>query len=128
MKENEMKSKGTILVVDDEELVRDIASALLSTLGYTVIVADDGEQALKIYQERQNEIDVVFLDITMPKMDGKKTQQRLKQINPQVKTVISSGYDIDINKGIYKDLGFADFISKPYSIHKLSKVIENLIK
>jgi len=93
---NDPKLKGseTILLVDDEERIRNLGVALLSQCGYTVLTAANGIEALTVYQARGKEIDLVILDLIMPEMDGHKCIQKLKSINPEINVIMSSGYSV----------------------------------
>ncbi len=106
---------GTVLIVDDEETIREVAAIMLEDMGFTTLTAEDGEDAVKIYLQHQCEISCVLMDMTMPKMDGKKCFSELRKINPNVLVILSSGYtEQDATPDfIGKDL--AGFIQKPYT-------------
>ncbi len=111
---------GTVLVVDDEPMVLAFAEQGLGRLGYTVLTAENGRQACEIYASRPHEIDCVLLDIVMPEISGLETYQRLREINPQVRVILSSGYSVEKVARQALDMGAADFIGKPYSLETLS--------
>lgn len=113
---------GTVLLVDDEEAIRDIGSEMLHLLGYEVITACDGREALDIYQAR-SDFTFVILDLTMPKMDGRETFEKLQQINKDVKVFISSGYSEDEVARFFSDKGWAGYIQKPYVFSTIKDVI-----
>ncbi len=116
----------TILVIDDEELIRDLATAMLDRLGYKILTAEDGEEGLQAYQERIHEIDLVILDLTMPKMSGQMVFEKLREIDPQVKVVISSGHSHDnIRKGVF--VYAKGFITKPYTLEKLGTNVRSIL-
>lgn len=117
-------AKGFILIVDDEEIIRDTGKALLETLGYNVLEASNGWDALEIYKNRQNDILLIILDVMMPKMNGKETFIKLKEINPLVNVLISSGFSIDGAAREIIDLGAKGFIQKPYNMKELSKQLK----
>ncbi len=123
------KGDSTILIVDDEEIVRNTTSKMLTNLGYHTIFACNGIEAVEIYKERSEEIDLVLLDFIMPHMDGQETKTRLEKINPDVKIVLASGYS---NRGKTEKIlksGNVEFLQKPFRIHTLSKTIsESLVK
>jgi CheY-like chemotaxis protein len=87
-----IKGKETILLIDDEEMILDVGSAWLTSLGYTVITAATGKEAVDIYRDHGDAIDLVVLDMVMPGMGSGETYDRLKTINPNIKVILSSGY------------------------------------
>ncbi|MCP4725705.1 MAG: PAS domain S-box protein [bacterium] len=123
-----IKGTGTIMIVDDEENVRNLADYMLSKLGYDVITAADGIDAIDIYRRKQKSIDLVILDMIMPNMAGKETFLALRQINPKVKVLISSGYS---QNGVASEIlteGAFGFIQKPFRIEEVSKMIADTLK
>jgi CheY-like chemotaxis protein len=123
-----IKGEATILVVDDEEHVRSLTEQVLKELGYEVILAKNGKEAIKIYQEKKNEIDLVLLDMIMPEMAGRETNLRLRNINPDVKVLLASGYSQNGTATEIINEGALDFIQKPFKIQELSKVINDILK
>ena len=109
----------TVLVVDDEEWIRDFASLALKQFGYNSLTAASGEEALDIYRSRQEEIDLVILDIGMPGMGGYKCLQELLLINPTLNILIASGYSIDGQVKKIIENGAAGFMGKPYRLNEL---------
>ncbi|MDX8377462.1 MAG: PAS domain-containing protein [Mariprofundales bacterium] len=107
--------KGKILVVDDEASIREVASLMLDKMGYETLTATDGQNAVEIYQQNQDEIVAVLLDMTMPIMDGKTCFRELKRINKNVKVILSSGYNEQEATSLFTGKGLAGFIQKPYS-------------
>ncbi len=114
---------GTLLVVDDEPLVRAFAEEGLKGLGYKVWVAENGRQALEIYERRRQEIDCVLLDLIMPEMSGLETYRRLRKLHPQVRVVFASGYSTGEILRDAPDAREAEFIGKPYTLEGLSMVL-----
>ena len=114
---------GCILIVDDELLIRDTLEVLLSDLGYEVILAKDGEEGVEIYKEKQRDINLVILDMVMPKMSGYDTFKTMKEINPDVKILLSSGFSRDADMEELQQEGALGFIQKPYSHAELSKTL-----
>ncbi|MGO8838083.1 MAG: PAS domain S-box protein [Limisphaerales bacterium] len=116
-----------VLVVDDEEPIRQVAQRTLERFGYRVLLAADGAEAVSLYKSRQREIDVVITDMAMPVMDGPATILALKAINPHVKLVSSSGMTADGGLDKVKEIGVRHFIPKPYTaetmLHKLDEVL-----
>jgi len=120
-------SKGTVLVVDDEALIREVASAMLQDIGFDIIEAADGKEAVALYRQHQPDIRAVLLDMTMPQMDGKTCFAELKKINPDVRVLISSGYsEQDINK-LFAEHVPAGFIQKPYMPESLQQKIDEIL-
>ncbi len=114
---------GTVLVVDDEPLVRAFAAEGLKCLGYQVLVAEDGNQALQVFEQRRKEIDFVLLDLIMPDLSGLETYRRMRQIEPQVQVVFASGYSTGEMLRDAPDARAAAFIGKPYTLEGLSNVL-----
>ena len=112
--QQDFTGRGTVLVVDDEELVREVAKRLLETQGFTVLTAKDGREALAVYAEYRDQICVVLLDMVMPNLDGEGTYRELLKINPLVSVVLSSGYnEVDITAQ-FMNKGVRGFVQKPY--------------
>ncbi|MCP4726542.1 MAG: PAS domain S-box protein, partial [bacterium] len=126
-KANDIKGgTETILVVDDEENVRKFTEKLLTQVGYTVITASDGKEALKIYKKQKDSIDTIILDLTMPQMSGKQVFQQMLDINPDVKVIISSGHGDEYSKkGILAQA--KGNIGKPYKMKDLTKTVREVL-
>lgn len=118
---------GLILIVDDEEHVRSILQRMLTILGYTTITASNGLEGVNLFNQRNDEIDLVILDMVMPEMDGKEAFLQMKLIDPDAKIIVSSGYDIDRYSQIM-DLGVTALLEKPYSIDTLSDLLTRVLK
>jgi len=110
---------GTVLVVDDEEVVRETAAMMLEDIGFRTLVAADGVEALEIYRERSDEIALVLLDMTMPRMDGHRCFEELRAINPMVRVVLSSGYNEKNVTHVFAENDLAGFVQKPYRLTTL---------
>ncbi len=120
------KGKGTVLLIDDEKLVRDICTKMIETLGYKVIPAKDGVQGLKIFFTNPDAFDCVILDLTMPKMDGEECMSKIREIKSDAKVIISSGYDEhDISKK-FSGMNISGFIQKPYNLSVLSRKLSEV--
>ena len=112
-----------ILLVDDEENIRQLGEEVLTSYGYTVMTAPDGESALEIYLKEYEQIDVIILDLSMPGMGGKKCLEGILKINPQAKVIIASGYSVNgPTKGAI-EAGAKAFVGKPYEVSKILKVV-----
>ena len=110
---------GTILVVDDEEVVRKVARSSLERYGYTVLLANNGREALEIYRGLYYSVSIVILDLTMPRMSGEETLANLIAINPRAKILLISGFDETETLGRFAGKGLAGFLQKPFSAAEL---------
>jgi PAS domain S-box-containing protein len=118
---------GGILLVDDEEILRDVGQAILESLGYRVYLAEDGEQALEVYVREREHISLVILDMLMPRMGGKETLVRLRDINPDIPVLISSGFHQEGTVGELEKLGAKGFLQKPYLRQELCITVARAI-
>ncbi len=125
--ENLLQGKETILLVDDEEVVINVNRMVLERLGYKVFMAKSGEEAIEIYQNNKDGIDLVILDMIMPGMEGGKTFDFLKSINPDLKAILSSGYSINEEVARIIERGCQAFIQKPFSMGDLSQKIREVL-
>jgi PAS domain S-box-containing protein len=114
---------GTILVVDDEEMVRSVCEVVLQRLGYKTLSAADGEEALMFLQKHSTEIVLVLLDLTMPKMDGYRTFQEMRRIRPDIRIILCSGYGEEAATERFVHSGLNGFIKKPFQIGELKEKI-----
>jgi DNA-binding NtrC family response regulator len=112
-----------ILIVDDEADIRELASDMFSSYGYRVLLAEDGEKACAIYAEKKAEIDLVLLDMVMPRLGGLETFLKLRAIDPQVMVILSSGYSENGRAQEIIKCGVAGFIQKPYQVQKLLALV-----
>ena len=117
---------GTVLVVDDEEIVRDVCRQMVESLGLPVLTASDGREAVDVFRRNADIISHVILDLTMPNMDGMATFKELITIRPDVKVLLSSGYDEQDSIQRLSGLGFAAFIQKPYSMENLHDALKKV--
>ncbi|MFC1884566.1 PAS domain S-box protein [Thermodesulfobacteriota bacterium] len=122
------KGKGTILIVDDEKYVLDTGTKMLKALGYTVLKAESGAEAIDIYDKNKDRIQMVVLDMVMPDTSGGQAFDRIKEINPKACVLLSSGYSIEGKASEILDRGCDGFIQKPYDIEQLSEKIESIMK
>jgi PAS domain S-box-containing protein len=122
-----LRGRGTILLVEDEELIADVSRDILEELGYKVLVAHNGSEAIAIYRGKENEIDLLILDMIMPGIGVEETYNTLKTMNPDVLVMLSSGYSINNRVRKLMERGCNGFIQKPYNIQNLSKKIKEIM-
>ena len=124
-----IKRQETILFVDDEQIITDMMSKILEGLGYRVLFAYNGEEAVEIYRVNWNQVDLVIMDMIMPGIGGGEAIERIKSINPQVKVLLSSGYSLDGEAKEILDRGGAQaFLQKPFQLKELSKKIKEVLE
>jgi two-component system, cell cycle sensor histidine kinase and response regulator CckA len=119
--------EGTILLVDDQEMILNVGRQLLESLGYKVMVAGSGNEALEFYKENRVRIDLVILDMIMPDMGGGETYDKLKGMDPSVKVLLASGYSIDGQATEILERGCDGFIQKPFNITDLSQKLRKIL-
>jgi CheY-like chemotaxis protein len=116
--------KKAVLFVDDEEMVLEVGSLMLQKLGYSVLTASNGHEAIEILKE--NKVAFVILDMRLPGMNGYEIYQQLKKIRPKVKILLASGYTGDQSETGLISIGFDGFIQKPFNLKQLSEKIEDI--
>jgi two-component system, cell cycle sensor histidine kinase and response regulator CckA len=119
--------RETVLFVDDEEMIVEVARELLERLGYRTLVAGSGREAVALYAANRERIDVVILDMIMPDMGGGETYNRIKEMNPEVKVLLSSGYSINGTASEIMNRGCNGFIQKPFKIKELSQKLREIL-
>ena len=124
---NPVYGEGKILVIDDEELIRIVAETILKDLGYEVILAENGRQGFEIFQEEYKSIDLVILDMIMPEMNGRECFEKMKEVDPKVKVLLSSGFskDDDVRELILA--GLSGFVKKPFRASEISRIAADII-
>ena len=122
-----LRGSETVLFVDDEEMITETGEDLLELLGYKVLIAKSGKEAIKTYEEKKDQIDIVVLDMIMPDMAGGETYDRLKDINYKVKVLLSSGYSINGQATEILDRGCNGFIQKPFRMKELSQKLREVL-
>jgi PAS domain S-box-containing protein len=120
--------KGCILVVDDESVIRMVYKAHLSSLGYEVLLAEDGKKGLDLFSREYRKIDLVILDRIMPDINGRELFISMKEIDPAVCALMISGFSTELNSSDILDLGFCGYLQKPIEGHVLSSTISNILK
>ena len=124
----EREGSGTVLLVDDEEILRDMAAIMLTRLGYTVLAAKDGVEAVEMFTQHQDEVGCVVSDLTMPRMDGWQTLAALRRLSPSLPVILSSGYDeAQVLIGDHPERPQA-FLHKPYQMVELQEVLMKAMK
>jgi PAS domain S-box-containing protein len=118
---------GTVLFVDDEEVVLKVGQELLEAMGYQVLTAKDGKEAIRVYRKNRDKIDIVVLDMVMPRMGGGKAYDQMKEINPDVKVLLSSGFSVDGEATEILERGCDGFIQKPFTMKQLSAKIKDIL-
>ncbi len=130
LQEKKMKyitGSGTILIVDDEYIIQVMAKAILENLGYTVLIASNGLEAIDVYKQNSDQIKLVILDMVMPEMNGKECFAKLKKVDPMVKVILSSGFTQEEDLTDMKNLGLNGFIRKPYNTSDISHLINEVL-
>lgn len=117
------KKSGIILLVDDEDLILNVGKALLENLGYEVIVAKGGEQAIECMKKKGNQVALVILDMIMPKMDGSMVFDQIRELYPSIPVILSSGYSLDGQATQIMQKGCNGFLQKPFGLSELSRKI-----
>jgi two-component system, cell cycle sensor histidine kinase and response regulator CckA len=123
-----LTGKETILLVDDEKMIAEVASDMLRNLGYDVVMARSGEEALQMYNELNSKVDLVILDLIMPGMSGSKTFDLLREVNPNIRVLLSSGYSLTGEASTIMSRGCRGFVQKPYNIQKLSQKVREVLQ
>jgi len=123
--------QGRILIMDDEAIILDAAGKILETVGYEVEFAKDGGEAIEIYskaRETGKPFDVVIMDLTVPGgMGGKETLEKLIELDPRVRAIVSSGYSHDPIMAHYEDYGFVGVIAKPYRVREMAEIVDKVM-
>jgi two-component system cell cycle sensor histidine kinase/response regulator CckA len=123
----ELAGQGTVLVVDDEEVVRKAATFTLLRYGYQVLGATSGREAIQIFRNRDHQIALVLLDLTMPGMDGEEVLRELRLIEPSIRVLLSSGFNEVESVRRFTGKGLAGFIQKPYTAHALGAKVKQIL-
>ena len=117
---------GTVLFVDDEELIRRFAKSALATAGFRVLVARDADEALEVFGSHRDEVSVALVDLTLPGPDGREIRRRLHAQRPDLPVLLSSGFRGDDNEKLERE-GFAGFLQKPYRLEELLSALRAAI-
>ncbi len=120
---SEWRGSGTVLLVDDEETLRAVGREMLQELGYRVLLASDGREAVGLFRERHGEIDWVLMDLTMPHLDGEQAFRELRRIDPAARVIMTSGYTEQEISQKFLGEGMAGFLQKPFRVSDLCAVL-----
>jgi CheY-like chemotaxis protein len=121
------KSTGTVLLIDDEQTLRDMGVRLLNVLCFKSLTASNGQEALEIYREHSTEIDLILLDLVMPVMGGRDAYHELRKLNPTIPIIFCSGYDAESIEDVVNSDIHAVVVTKPYNPAKLKDVIFSMM-
>ena len=122
-----LRGSETVLFVDDEDIIIEIAEELFKDLGYKVLIARSGKEAIEIYEKNKELIDIVLLDMIMPDMSGSDTYDRMKELDPDIKVLLASGYSINGQATEIMDRGCNGFIQKPFKMKELSHKLREIL-
>jgi CheY-like chemotaxis protein len=121
------QGEGTILVVDDEPMVRDVATAILQRAGMTVVTATNGDEAIATFGAEPDRFALVLVDLTMPGLSGAETLRRIHEIRRDMPVVVMSGYNEEEASGRFEGKELAGFLEKPFSTRALSAIVEKVL-
>ncbi|MEJ2719333.1 MAG: response regulator [Deltaproteobacteria bacterium] len=117
----------TILVVDDEELIRNLAKRILEKAGYSILTAGSGKEALEIYQRDRSNISLVILDLIMPEMGGERCLEELLKVDPEVKALTASGFAVQGEAKTFLDLNAKGTLNKPFRMDELLRSVRDAL-
>jgi two-component system, cell cycle sensor histidine kinase and response regulator CckA len=122
-----LKGRENVLLVDDEDMIIDVGQEMLKALGYEVVTARSGREAIEVYEANKEKIDMVILDMIMPEMGGGEVFDRMKEINPNIKVLLSTGYSIDGQAKEILARGCLGFMQKPFNLKDLSQKLREIL-
>lgn len=122
-----LKGTETVLLVDDEDMILDVGQEMLTAMGYKVLVASSGKEAVEFYERNKDQIDIIILDMIMPDVSGGDVYDRFKEINPNIRVLLSSGYSISGQANEILERGCDGFIQKPFNMSRLSQGIRKIL-
>ena len=120
--------KGVILLVDDDEIVLEVGGKMLRHIGYEVLIARDGEEAIGVFDKHQGIVDAIILDMRLPGMNGATVFEQLRKINSHTRVLLASGYFDNHLSSVILDNNCNDFIQKPFDFKQLRQKLEKLMK
>lgn len=121
------RGEGVVLVVDDEEAIRELAALTLEDAGFKVLQAGNGIEGVETFRQHHDEIVAVLLDMTMPRMNGEDAMKEMRRIDPETRIILSSGFNVQDTMDISVDQKLTDFIQKPYQSHKLIEKLAEML-
>ncbi|MCS7027022.1 MAG: ATP-binding protein [Bryobacteraceae bacterium] len=121
------RGKGAVLVIDDEEVVRQVAARMLKGLGYHAICLENPSEAVEYFRRRRQDIDAIILDLVMPGLGGKACFEALREIDPQARVILTSGYSLDSSVETLIGQGAKAFLQKPYRVQQLSEILSKVL-
>ena len=121
------KAKETVFLVDDDDMIADVSEMILKSSGYDVVTAKSGKEAIEVYKKNHSRVDMVILDMILTDMGGGDIYDRLKEINPRIKVLLASGYDIDYQGRDIMERGCDGFIQKPFNMNELLEKIRGIL-
>jgi two-component system CheB/CheR fusion protein len=127
VRQEDLRGSGTVLVVDDEDLIRNFSKSALQRYGYTVLVAADGYEAVRLVRERVGEIALVLLDVAMPGMDGFETLEGIRKVRPGIPIMVSSGFGDSDVEARFAGRHIAGFFQKPYTAQQLARKVKECL-
>jgi CheY-like chemotaxis protein len=122
-----LKGTETVLLVDDEDMILHVGNGMLKEMGYNVLLARGGKEAIQVYRKDKDQINLVILDMIMPDIGGGDVYDRLKEVNPDIKVLLSTGYSINGQATEILERGCNGFIQKPFNIKELSDKIREIL-
>jgi len=127
LEDNILKGTETVLLVDDEDMILNVGKDMLRGMGYNVLLARSGKEAVEVYRKHKDKVDLVIVDMIMPEMSGGEAYNRMKENNPKIKALLASGYSIDGQAAKIMEFGCDGFIQKPFNMKKLSGKIREIL-
>jgi two-component system, cell cycle sensor histidine kinase and response regulator CckA len=121
------RGKARILLVDDESVVRDVGAKMLESLGYDVVCCQDGAEAVSLYEDQSGQIDLVVMDMVMPRMNGRDAFRRMKKLNPEARVLLCSGFSMDGAAQAMIEEGMLGFLDKPFDLATLAQRVEEAL-
>ena len=122
------KGLGTILVADDDKILRRLGAELLAEMGYETVVAEDGLNAVQAFREREGRIDLVLMDMVMPRMNGLDALREMRRIRPDLRVVFMSGYETEVLREGLREERIDGFLQKPYGMAELARAVSEAIR
>ncbi len=118
---------GLVLLIDDEEVIREIGCEMLSSLGMPCVVAENGEEGIALYEKNRDKIILVILDVELPGISGEKVYDTLRRMNPDLKIILASGYGKEYLEARFFKRKLDNFMPKPFQLNKLTTTINQLL-